>query len=71
MYLTKNFFVKLSFFITNVSNIIAETNDNFSQDHFELKSFILAQKLKFTNPSKFSDFPFLAALHVYSSLHVY
>ena len=37
--------VKLSFFITEVSNIIAEINDNFSHDHFELLHFILAQKL--------------------------
>ena len=37
--------VKLSFFITEVSNIIVEINDNFSHDHFELLHFILAQKL--------------------------
>ena len=30
------FFVKLSFFITKVSNIIAEPNDDFSHDRFEL-----------------------------------
>ena len=45
-YLTKKyFFVKLSFFITKVSDIIAEPNDDFSHDHFELQNFILAQKL--------------------------
>ena len=37
-------FLYFSFFITEVSNIIAETNDNFSQDHFELLNFFLAQK---------------------------
>ena len=47
MYWTKIYFcVKLSFFITEVSNIIAETIDDFSHDHFELLNLILAQKLK-------------------------
>ena len=41
----KFFFVKLSFFINEMSNIIAETNDKFSHDHFELLIFILAHKL--------------------------
>ena len=31
--------------ITKVSDIIAEPNDDFSHGHFELKNFILAQKL--------------------------
>ena len=57
--------------ITKVSDIIAEPNDDFSHDHFELYNFILAQKLMFITPSTFSDFPFLHPLHVYSSLHVY
>ena len=46
MYLTKIYFLSnFRFFITEVSNIIAETNDDFSHDHFELLNFILAQKL--------------------------
>ena len=40
-----NFFFKLYFFITKLSDILAEPNDNFSHGHFELKNFILAQKL--------------------------
>ena len=42
----KIFFIKNLFFITKMPNIIAETNDNFSHDHFELYNFIVAQKLK-------------------------
>jgi len=29
-----------------VSHIIAESNDDFSHGHFELKNFVLAQKLE-------------------------
>ena len=28
-----------------MSNFVAETNDNFSRDHFELLNFILAKEL--------------------------
>ena len=31
--------------MTEVSDFIAETTDDFSHDHFELLNFILAQKL--------------------------
>ena len=37
--------MQLSFFINELSNIIAKTNDHFSHNHFELLNFILAQKL--------------------------
>ena len=41
-----NFFCSnFIFFITKLSDILAEPNDNFSHGHFELKNFILAQKL--------------------------
>ena len=33
------------FFNTEVSDIIAETTNNFSHDHFELLNFILAKEL--------------------------
>ena len=46
--------------ITKVSDIIAEPNEDFSHNHFEIKNFILAQKLMFITLSTFSDFPFLA-----------
>ena len=46
-------------FITKVSDIIAETNDDFSHNHFKLQNFILAQKLTFIPPSIFSDFAFV------------
>ena len=41
MYFLSNF----RFFITEVSDIIAETNEDFSHDYFELLNFILTQKL--------------------------
>ena len=47
-------------FITKVSDIIAEPNDDFSHGHFEIENFILAQKLTFITPSTFSDFAFFA-----------
>ena len=47
-------------FITKVSDIIAEPNEDFSHNHFEIKNFILAQKLMFITPSTFNYFPFLA-----------
>jgi hypothetical protein len=47
-------------FIVKVSDIIAETNDNCSHDHFELQNVILAQNLMFITPSTIIDFPFLA-----------
>ena len=37
-------------FITKVSDIIAEPNDNFSHNHFELQNFILGQKFMFIIP---------------------
>ena len=43
-------------FITKVSDIIAEPNEDFSHGHFELQNFILAQKMMFITPSTFSDF---------------
>ena len=58
-------------FVTKVSDIFAETNDDFSHGYFELKNLILAQKLTFIPPSTFSDFAFMHPLHVYSNLHVY
>ena len=44
-----------------MSDIIAEPYEDFSHDHFELKNFILAQKMMFITPSTFSDFAFFAA----------
>jgi hypothetical protein len=43
-----------------VSIIIAKTNEDFSHGHFEVKNFILAQKMMFITPSTFSDFAFFA-----------
>ena len=40
------FLIKPSFLITKVSDIIAKTNDDFSHGHFEVKNFVLAQKLE-------------------------
>ena len=45
-------------FITKVSDIIAEPNEDFFQGHFELQNFILAQKMTLITPSTFSDFAF-------------
>ena len=45
-------------FITKVSHIIAEPNDDFSHRHFELQNFILAQKVTFITPSMFSGLHF-------------
>ena len=41
-----------------MSDNIAEPNEDFSNGHFELKNFILAQKMMFITPSTFSDFAF-------------
>ena len=43
-----------------MSDVIAETNGDFSHSHFELQNFILAQKMMFITPSTFSDFAFFA-----------
>jgi hypothetical protein len=40
------FLLNFHFFVSKVSHIIAESNDDFSHGHFELKNFILAQKLE-------------------------
>ena len=47
-------------FITKVSDIIAEPNDDFSHGHFELQNFILDQKLTCITTTSFSDFAFFA-----------
>ena len=44
-------------FINKVSDII---NGDFSHGHFELKNFILTQKMMLITPSTFSDFAFFA-----------
>ena len=55
------FLVKPSFFITKVSNI-----DDFSHDHFELKNFILAQKLAILEGGLHQQ-PFLLNFHFFVS----
>ena len=44
-----------------MSDVIAESDEDFSDSHFELQNFILAQKMMFITPSTFSDFAFFAA----------
>ena len=58
-------------FITKVSYVIVEPNEDFSHGHFELWNFILARKMMFITLSTFSDFAFFAPFCVYSNLHVY
>ena len=48
-------------FINKVSDVIAETNEDFSHGHFELQNFILPQKMMFLTSSTFSGFAFFAS----------